>query len=602
MNCAFFRAFCSIPWRRRASRTGGPSVSWAISPIAWLPLPRHPHSAQQVSPAATRYATLCVASNPRYATLCVARGHRPPLPLNWKCPSIKYILPHSPPRPPARVEAVVRYDSRPMTPDRDTCRAHARAGYTLIPVVRRLVADGLTPVSALARLQDEPNAFLFESVVGGERLARYSFLGVRPRAQLIGDLKSVRLHDAAGIRELAGNPIEAVRAYMKPIRCAPVAGLPRFAGGLVGYFGYDTVRISEPLPNCPPDPLGLPDVHLMRFDTVLVFDHSFNHLLLITHLEVTNENEIDAAWDVATRELDALTARLSAPVELSLVPISAPRELAYRSHTSRADFETAVARIQEYIKAGDAFQVVPSQRLSAPCTATPFAVYRSLRSLNPSPYLFCLRLGDASLIGASPEIMVRVEDGIVTVRPIAGTAKRGATPEEDEILAQELLADPKEVAEHTMLIDLGRNDVGRVCTAGSVKLTERMVIERYSHVQHIVSHVQGELRPGLDALDALRCCHPAGTVSGAPKVRAMQIIDECEPVKRGPYAGAVGYLDFRGNLDTCIALRTAILTPGEVHVQAGAGVVADSIPAKEWEETIRKATATLQAIARAGDF
>ena len=294
--------------------------------------------------------------------------------------------------------------------------------------------------------------------------------------------------------------------------------------------------------------------------------------------------------------------RLEKPHASHLVEAQPGVDPTYHQHTSKDRYEAGVRRIQEYVKAGDAFQVVLSQRLSAACSLTPFQVYRSLRSLNPSPYLFCLKLGDSALVGASPELLVRVEDGRVAVRPIAGTTLRGTTPAEDDRLAKELLADPKELAEHTMLIDLGRNDVGRVCKPGSVKLTERMVIERYSHVQHIVSHVEGVLRDDLDALDALRCCHPAGTVSGAPKVRAMQIIDELEPVKRGPYAGAVGYLDFRGNLDTCITLRTAILTPGKVHVQAGAGVVADSVPAAEYEETLRKARGTLMAIARAGQF
>jgi anthranilate synthase component 1 len=340
----------------------------------------------------------------------------------------------------------------------------------------------------------------------------------------------------------------------------------------------------------------------MRFDTVLVFDHSYNHLLLITHLDLKRDGTVAKAWARAEAELDALQRRLEQPLSASLVEATAGTDPVYRQHTSQAKFEQSVRAIHEYILAGDAFQVVLSQRLSAPCSVTPFQVYRSLRSLNPSPYLFYLRLGEAAMVGASPELLVRVEDGRVAVRPIAGTALRGRTPAEDERLAQELLADPKECAEHVMLIDLGRNDVGRVCKSGSVKLTERMVIERYSHVQHIVSHVEGELRDDLDALDALRSCHPAGTVSGAPKVRAMQIIDELEPLKRGPYAGAVGYLDFRGNLDTCIALRTAILTPGQVHVQAGAGIVADSIPAKEYEETLRKARATLMAIARAGQF
>ncbi len=470
-------------------------------------------------------------------------------------------------------------------------------------MVRRLVADELTPVGILARVQDEPYAFLFESVVGGERVARYSMLGFRPRERLVGDLKQVVVHRAdGGTRTLPGEPFAAVRAYAAALKSPPVPELPRFTGGLVGYLSYDTVRMAEPLPDCPRDTLGLPDLHLMRYDTVLVFDHSFNHLLLITHLDLSAGAGVDQAYDAAQAELDALQRRLEQPMPSRLVEAKPAADLVYHQHTTQAQYEASVGRIKEFIKAGDAFQVVLSQRLSAPLAVSPFQVYRSLRSLNPSPYLFYLKLGEASLVGASPELLVRVEDRRVAVRPIAGTTLRGATPAEDERLAKELLADPKELAEHTMLIDLGRNDVGRVCKPGSVKLTERMVIERYSHVQHIVSHVEGVLRDDLDALDALRCCHPAGTVSGAPKVRAMQIIDELEPVKRGPYAGAVGYLDFRGNLDTCIALRTAILTPGQVHVQAGAGIVADSVPASEYEETLRKARATLMAIARAGQF
>ena len=490
-----------------------------------------------------------------------------------------------------------------MTPDLAAAQQLADQGFTLIPVVRRLVADALTPVGALARLNDEPYAFLFESVVGGERVARYSMVGAVPRARLVGNLQEITLHRQDGTTEvLAGDPYTAIRNYLKPYRSPSIPGLPRFSGGLVGYLSYDTVRMMEPLPNCPPDQLNLPDVHLCHFDTVLVFDHSYNHLLLITHLDLTTGKSVADAYQAATVELDAMQARLNKPHASDLVEATPGKELSYHQHTSKDRFEAGVRRIQEYIKAGDAFQVVLSQRLTTTCQLTPFQVYRSLRSLNPSPYLFCLKLGDSALVGASPELLVRVEDGRVAVRPIAGTALRGATPAEDERLGQELLNDPKERAEHTMLIDLGRNDVGRVCKPGSVKLTECMVIERYSHVQHIVSHVEGDLRDDLDALDALRCCHPAGTVSGAPKVRAMQIINELEPVKRGPYAGAVGYLDFRGNLDTCIALRTAIVTPGQVHVQAGAGVVADSVPASEYEETLRKARAALMAIARAGQF
>ena len=494
-----------------------------------------------------------------------------------------------------------------MSPDRTACADLAAQGFTLIPLIRRLVADELTPVGVLARIQSEPHAFLFESVVGGERVARYSMLGVRPVERLVGDLKRLVVHRADGsTSELPGDPYAAIRAYLAPLRSPPLPGLPRFSGGLVGTFGFDTVRLCEPLPNMPPDVLGLPDIHLMRFDTVVVFDHSYNHLLLITHLDLTR-HDLATAYSAAERELDELQQRLAQPLVPRLVePTEAP-PLQYTSHTTQADFARGVLRIQEYIKAGDAFQVVLSQRLTASSSASPYQVYRSLRSLNPSPYLFYVRLDQASLVGASPELLVRVEalaDGsrTVSVRPIAGTTLRGKTPEEDDELGRALLADPKERAEHVMLIDLGRNDVGRVSEPGSVVLKEQMVIERYSHVQHIVSHVEGRLRAGLDALDALKACHPAGTVSGAPKVRALQIIDELEPVKRGPYAGAVGYLDFRGNLDTCIALRTAILTPGQVHVQAGAGVVADSTPAGEYEETLRKARATLMAIARAGQF
>jgi anthranilate synthase component 1 len=491
-----------------------------------------------------------------------------------------------------------------MTPDLATCRQLAVQGYTLIPVVRRLVCDDLTPVGALARLQDEPYSFLFESVVGGERLARYSMLGVAPRERFEGRDGRVELIARDGSRRVlpGDDPFDAIRRYLAPLKAPRLSGLPRFCGGLVGYFSYDIARAYEHLPAVPPDALGLPDLHLLRCDTVLVFDHSFNHLSLITHLDA--RGDLAAAWEAATAELDSLEARLRRPLPPRLVLQPSPAaELAYRAHTPRPVFEDAVRRIQEFIKAGDIFQAVPSQRLSAPLSVTPFQVYRSIRSLNPSPYLFCLNLASScSLVGASPEILVRVEDGQVAVRPIAGTAPRGATPEEDARHAAELLADPKERAEHVMLIDLGRNDVGRVSEPGSVRLLEEMVIERYSHVQHIVSHVEGRLRPDMDALDALRCCHPAGTVSGAPKIRAMEIIDSVEPVKRGPYAGAVGYLDYRGNCDTCIALRTAILAGGEVHVQAGAGVVADSQPAAEWTETMRKAEAMLKAIARADAF
>ena len=493
-----------------------------------------------------------------------------------------------------------------MDQQRQQCQQFADQGFTMIPVYRRLIADGMTPVTALARLcQHDDYHFLFESVVGGERIARYSMLGVRPRARLVGNTKQVELisGDNSQREILAGDdPYDAIRQYMSQFSSPECHELPRFLGGLVGYFGYDVVRIDEHLPDVPSDTLGLPDIHLMHCDTVVVFDHSFNQLYLIAHLDLTEGHQFDTEWERAEKTLEQLQHQLAAPIDLPPVLPQEVPPLQYRQHTSKDDFCRAVEELKEYIRAGDIFQVVPSQRLSADISVSPFQVYRSIRSLNPSPYLFCLGLGETSLVGASPEIMVRVEDGEVAVRPIAGTIHRGQTPEEDEALGQQLLADPKERAEHVMLIDLGRNDVGRVAQQGSVQLEDEMVIERYSHVQHIVSHVSGQLRDDLDALDAVRCCHPAGTVSGAPKIRAMQLIDQYEPVKRGPYAGAVGYLDFRGNLDTCIALRTAILTKGEAHVQAGAGVVADSVPEKEYQETLNKAQAMLQAIARANQF
>ena len=469
-------------------------------------------------------------------------------------------------------------------------------------MVRRLVADDLTPVSAMARLQDEQYSFLFESVVGGERLARYSMLGVSPRERLTGTLQRVTVHKADGEREiLSGTPYEAVRGYMAQFKTPELEELPRFSGGLVGYFGYDTVRMVERLPNIPDDKLKMPDIHLLRFDTVMVFDHSFNHLLLITHLDLRDGASLDMQWDHA-KELDVLQSRLAQPLGPKLVDPQPTQALDMIHHTPREQFENGVRKMQEHIRAGDIFQGVPSQRLSAAIEVSPFQVYRSIRSLNPSPYMFSLRLGEASLVGVSPEIMTRVENGRVVVRPIAGTIRRGKDEAEDEQLAQQLLDDPKERAEHVMLIDLGRNDVGRVAKPGTVELVDEMVIEKYSHVQHIVSHVEGELRDDLDALDALARCHPAGTVSGAPKIRAMEIIDELEPVKRGLTLGPWGISIFVENLDTCIALRTAILKDGRRSCPGGRGVVADSRPEREYEETLEKATAMLMAIARADQF
>lgn len=478
-----------------------------------------------------------------------------------------------------------------------------RQGHNHLPLIRRLVADDLTPVAALSRFADQEHSFLFESVVGGESLARYSILGIKPVERLVGDLEQVVVIGADGTeRPLRGDPYTAVRSYMQQFKRPHLDELPRFSGGLVGYFSYDVVRLLEHLPDMPEDVLGVPDIHLMRYDTLLIFDHSFNQLLLVSHVHVNGEAELDAALQAANDELDWVEDELQKALTPRLHQITSPDDISFTSFTTAEDYQAAVTKGKAYIKAGDIFQFVPSLRLAMETSASPLQIYRSMRSLNPSPYMFCMRLGDFSWVGASPEIMVRVEAGLVHVRPIAGTIGRGATEQEDEALAAQLLADPKERAEHVMLIDLGRNDVGRVCKGGSVVLKDTMVIERYSHVQHIVSHVQGELREDMDALDALRYCHPAGTVSGAPKIRAMEIIDEVEPIKRGPYAGAVGYLDFNGNMDTCIALRTCIIKDGKAYVQAGAGVVADSIPEKEYEECMRKAQAVLQSVARAESF
>jgi anthranilate synthase component 1 len=374
-----------------------------------------------------------------------------------------------------------------------------------------------------------------------------------------------------------------------------VPGLPRLAGGLVGYFGYDCVRYFEPkLRGDKPDPLGTPDILLMRSDELVVFDNLRATLTLCVQADPASKQDLKRAG----KRLDAIEARLRRPLPRLRSPRVAPKgriEGRFVSGFTQKKFHAAVDRIKAYIAAGDAMQVVPSQRLSAPFKAPAVALYRAIRRLNPSPYLFCLHLDDHHIVGSSPEPLVRVEDGIVTVRPIAGTRKRGATEAEDLRNEQELLADPKEIAEHLMLIDLGRNDVGRVAETGSVKLTERMAIERYSHVMHIVSNVTGRLRKGLDALDALAATFPTGTLTGAPKVRAMEIIDELEPVKRGIYGGAVGYLSWDGNMDMAIAIRTAVIKDGQVHVQAGAGVVADSTPEAEWEETMNKARALMHA-------
>ncbi|MDG4596241.1 MAG: anthranilate synthase component I [Candidatus Contendobacter sp.] len=475
-------------------------------------------------------------------------------------------------------------------------------GFNRIPVAREVLADLDTPLSTYLKLAAAPYSYLLESVQGGEKWGRYSIIGLPCR-------KIVRVRGQRVTVEHAGEIVEALDcpdplAWLEQFQSryrvpATGEGLPRFIGGLVGYFSYDTIRYIEPrLARClNPDPLDNPDILLLVSEDVVVFDNLAGRLYLITLVDPA----VERAYSRAQQRLDDWSELLRAPRSLYAPyrPHPTAREIEFISGFTRQGFESAVERIKEYILAGDCMQVVPSQRLSAPFRAAPLDLYRALRGLNPSPYMYFFNLGELHIVGSSPEILARLEDGLLTVRPIAGTRQRGATEEQDQALEAELLADPKELAEHLMLIDLGRNDVGRVSEIGSVRLTEKMVVERYSHVMHIVSNVTGRLRPGLTAIDALRATFPAGTVSGAPKIRAMEIIDELEPVKRGIYAGAVGYLSWSGNMDTAIAIRTAVLKDGLLHVQAGAGIVADSVPEKEWEETMNKGRALFRAAALA---
>ncbi|MEW6765218.1 MAG: anthranilate synthase component I [Pseudomonadota bacterium] len=473
-----------------------------------------------------------------------------------------------------------------------------REGYNRIPVMREVLADLDTPLSVYLKLVHLPYGYLFESVQGGEKWGRYSIIGLPARTVL-------KVHGHSVVVEEDGRPVEEaevrdplafIEAYQQRFRVPDLEGLPRFSGGLVGYFGYDTIRYIEPKLDGveKPDPIGAPDILLMLSDEVVVFDNLRGRLQIIVHAR-------PGGLEAARQRLDAIEAQLR-------LPLSLPRSHHRPAQVAEADFvsgftedgfKQAVLKAKEYIAAGDVMQVVLSQRMSVPFAAPSLDLYRALRGLNPSPYMFFLDLGEMQVVGSSPEILVRLEDEEVTVRPIAGTRRRGHDEAEDAAFEAELLADPKERAEHLMLIDLGRNDIGRVCKTGSVRLTDKMVIERYSHVMHIVSNVTGELRDGLSAMDVLRATFPAGTVSGAPKVRAMEIIDELEPVKRGVYAGAVGYLGWNGNMDTAIAIRTAVIKDGELHIQAGAGVVYDSIPDLEWKETMNKGRAVFRAVALA---
>ncbi len=457
----------------------------------------------------------------------------------------------------------------------------------LVPVYREIVADLETPVSAFLKVSRGGYSFLLESVGGGERLARYSFIGTEPYRVL-----TVRGEDKT-------DPLPLVAEEVNKYKIVPVSGLPRFCGGAVGYLAYETMTRFEELPSPDRDSLRLPESLFMFVDTMLVFDHITHKIKVLSYVHL--DGDVEQAYQKAVGKIDNLVERLSQPLHPSQHTESATLKNNYKlsSNLSKDEFEESVAKIKQYITDGEAIQVVLSQRLAQPTDAAPFEIYRALRTINPSPYMFFLDFTDFHIIGTSPEILVRVEDGVVTTRPLAGTRPRGKNPTDDARLEHELRNDEKERAEHIMLVDLGRNDIGRVSEPGTVKVSDLMAVERYSHVMHLVTHVQGRLSHGLTAFDALRACFPAGTVTGAPKIRAMEIISELEPEKRGPYAGAIGYFSFSGNMDMAIAIRTMVMTKGIAYVQAGGGIVYDSVPEREYEESMNKAQALLKAINQA---
>jgi anthranilate synthase component I len=472
----------------------------------------------------------------------------------------------------------------------------------LAPVYREINADLETPVSAYLKIARGGYSFLLESVEGGERLARYSFIGTEP-AKVIApgykdnDYPSPSSSPPRGEENSNIDPLILIEQEFKKYNTVQAEGLPRFHGGMVGYLSYETARYFERLPSPDNDPLGLPESVLMVAETLLVFDHITHKIKVVSHVRL--DGDIEKSYKEAARKIDELVMRLHKPLIEDNPTNAKPGVNTVSSNVTQVEYETMVARMKEHIFEGDIIQGVPSLRLARETNAAPFAIYRALRSINPSPYMYFLHLNDVDIVGTSPELLVRVEDGIVSNHPIAGTRPRNAESAADKALENELKNDEKEKAEHLMLVDLARNDVGKISEPGTVKVTQFMDIERYSHVMHLVSHVQGKLRAGLTQYDALRACFPAGTVSGAPKIRAMEIIAELEPDKRGPYAGAVGYFDFSGNIDTCIAIRTIIIKDGTAYVQVGAGIVADSIPANEYRECMNKAQALLAAIDQA---
>ncbi|HXX57937.1 MAG TPA: anthranilate synthase component I [Thermodesulfovibrionales bacterium] len=470
----------------------------------------------------------------------------------------------------------------------------------LIPVYREVLADMDTPVSAFLKLGGTPS-FLLESLVGGEKWARYSFLGSNPLKTIRGWNKKIEIRET-GKKPVVfetEDPATVLKKELSGYRPVALSGLPRFSGGLVGYMGYDMVRFFERVPDRGKPGSGLPDMFFMLVDTMLIFDNLKQTIKIVSNVHLDGKNTV-AAYRKAVEKIDAITEKLRSPKVRPRKPKAKARVSRKKgfvsSFSTKEAFERAVSRSKDYIAAGDIFQVVLSQRFERKSHVEPFDVYRALRVINPSPYMYFINTGEAEIVGSSPEILVRLEDGKVVLRPIAGTRERGSTDGEDKALEGELKRDPKEIAEHIMLVDLGRNDVGRVAEKGSVEVTELMAVERYSHVMHMVSNVEGNLAKGLDAFDVLRACFPAGTVTGAPKVRAMEIIEEFEPTKRGPYAGAVGYFSYSGNMDTCITIRTLVIQEKVISVQAGAGIVADSVPEREYAETVNKAMGMMKAV------
>lgn len=485
-------------------------------------------------------------------------------------------------------------------------QAFAEQGYTHVPLVKEILADLDTPVSAYLKLANKPYSYVFESVQGGDKWGRYSIIGLPCETvyEFRGNQFSVRRNGKVESTEAVANPLVTIRELQSSYRVCEIADLPPMHGGLVGHFGYETIQfIENRLQGAEhQDPIDVPDIVLMESKNVLVFDNVSGRIYLITLVSTESLDQLEKAKQYLSKLADDLRQQVAESVDLISTEHSEAQETAdYTVHFSQVDFERAVEKCRQYIRDGDIMQVVLSQRLSTDFKGKPFDIYRALRTINPSPYMYFLNLGDYQIVGSSPEILVSLQTNekgknIVTVRPIAGTRKRGMTEADDLRLEQELLADPKELAEHLMLIDLGRNDVGRIAKTGSVDLTEKMVIERYSHVMHIVSNVEAELVENMDAMDVLAATFPAGTVSGAPKIRAMEIIAELEPYKRGVYSGAVGYIGWHGNMDTAIAIRTAVIKNQHLYLQAGAGIVADSVPKYEWKETMNKARAMMVAV------